>query len=348
MNRAGENIAGRRDKAVDLCKGMGILCVIAGHSSVSPAIKLIIYMFHMPLFFWIGGYLDKCSYPSVKDLFVRKGSRLLYPYVLFGSLIIIYNTAKDTLLGSFEGIRLLKRIIALVYGNYIWENNYDYIGTLWFLPALFWAAVLFNLIKMICGKINCNIYIMAFLVSAVGVILSLVERIYAFRVLFCFEIGCVAVIFYAFGFFWRQTEAGAAKPGKGILLIIAGLLAGMVNSVYMKVAGSSVLRIDMLYLNYGFVPLFIVSALCITVGIYMICRGICGSKFTAYAAHLGENSLIIMITHLYVIQITDMFFHHFDIRQPVLLLSAEIALPCLVSEMIAAFNLFWRKSAFKY
>lgn len=40
---------------VDLIRGIGITLVVIGHTEVPDAIKIIIYSFHMPLFFILAG-----------------------------------------------------------------------------------------------------------------------------------------------------------------------------------------------------------------------------------------------------------------------------------------------------
>lgn len=47
-----------RENWIDFLKGIAILCVIAGHSNLSAEATNIIYMFHMPIFFIISGYLS--------------------------------------------------------------------------------------------------------------------------------------------------------------------------------------------------------------------------------------------------------------------------------------------------
>ncbi|MBU9825037.1 acyltransferase family protein, partial [Rahnella perminowiae] len=65
---------------VDCAKGLGILSVIAGHVFTGLPSE-IIYLFHMPLFFFIGGYLFKPRAP--KTYLLSKAKKLLVPYVLF-------------------------------------------------------------------------------------------------------------------------------------------------------------------------------------------------------------------------------------------------------------------------
>ena len=48
-----------RDKSVDIMLAFGILFVVMGHNYQLPWLFFPAYTFHMPLFFFISGYLFK-------------------------------------------------------------------------------------------------------------------------------------------------------------------------------------------------------------------------------------------------------------------------------------------------
>ena len=48
----------QRDVRIDALRGIGILLMVLGHVHFLPAvIKKLIYAFHIPLFFYLSGYL---------------------------------------------------------------------------------------------------------------------------------------------------------------------------------------------------------------------------------------------------------------------------------------------------
>lgn len=57
----------KRLQYLDLAKAVGMLCVLIGHSFISEKINTVIYAFHMPLFFFISGYLCKPQKSSIKE-----------------------------------------------------------------------------------------------------------------------------------------------------------------------------------------------------------------------------------------------------------------------------------------
>ena len=47
----------KRNDFIDFLKGIGIILVVIGHVSQNERINDFIYSFHMPLFFFISGFL---------------------------------------------------------------------------------------------------------------------------------------------------------------------------------------------------------------------------------------------------------------------------------------------------
>lgn len=127
-----------REQWVDFLKGITIILVVLGHCDLPAFLINTVYLFHMPLFFMISGYLDNSHREnSLWSVVKKKAPRLLWPYLTYGVIVILWKTLTSYgQQGNFT-ILLLKRVAAFVYGNYIWENNHDYIGTMWFLVCLF-------------------------------------------------------------------------------------------------------------------------------------------------------------------------------------------------------------------
>ena len=66
-------------QCVDIAKGIGMLCIIAGHLG-RPEIGHVVFTFHVPLFFLIGGYFFRVA-PGVVGM-AKSARRLLVPYAL--------------------------------------------------------------------------------------------------------------------------------------------------------------------------------------------------------------------------------------------------------------------------
>ena len=88
----------QRQRYLDVAKGIGIILVVIGHcipdastpegiSNKSFAVLFsVIYSFHMPLFFFISGYLSKILYTTADRIssLKKKFERLMIPYFFVG------------------------------------------------------------------------------------------------------------------------------------------------------------------------------------------------------------------------------------------------------------------------
>ena len=123
----------------DIAKGIGMLCVILGHLSLS-AINMVVFTFHMPLFFIISGYFMKKQ--DTRLVIHKKFRQLLIPYFLTCLAIAGVSIVKDLLLGRTDELahNLLLWCYAGFYGS---GNPYSHpfyvkaIGAIWFL---FWST----------------------------------------------------------------------------------------------------------------------------------------------------------------------------------------------------------------
>ena len=131
-----------RNRLISFMQAFGIILVVAGHSTYQlghaghvPSICRWLYTFHMPLFFFISGYLLKYSntrkgiqlsdMPALgKDGFITgKARRLLVPYVIISSVVFIPKTMMSAI--------ALRPVGMLLY------PHTNVIGYFWFLPSLF-------------------------------------------------------------------------------------------------------------------------------------------------------------------------------------------------------------------
>ena len=52
-------IMGKRLAHIDLLKGIGIILVLLGHLPINGIMHMLIYSFHMPLFFFCSGFFSR-------------------------------------------------------------------------------------------------------------------------------------------------------------------------------------------------------------------------------------------------------------------------------------------------
>ena len=123
----------------DIAKGLGIFLVVLGHNSIPSGFFGWIYSFHMPLFFYLSGFLfSNDKYNSTWELVLKKAQTLLLPYLSFFILIYVYwlfviQKVWLNQTGSFQPI------LDFFYGSTHLKTIFT---PLWFLPTLFITEII--------------------------------------------------------------------------------------------------------------------------------------------------------------------------------------------------------------
>ena len=254
---------------VDIAKGIAIILMVVGHSSIPVSFSRYIWSFHMPLFFVISGFLyDADKYKNLLFLIKRRMQTLIVPYVFFS--IIAFIGMYPLELATWEEL-------------YKGWNGY----ALWFIPVLFITEILFNRLYLILRRFNCNIYytleMVILVLLTVGYILSQLN----IHLVFKQEVVLFALFFYGTGFIFKQL---LQKISLSITFTLLSLFLQMVIVQFMP-------GIDMASNRFGcFIP-NIMLALWGTINIILIAKNISVWKDNIMKKTLiwaGKNTLIIM------------------------------------------------------
>lgn len=129
-------MAGKRIAWVDAAKGVAILAVIVGHTSVVPEpLHEAAISFHIPLFFMLAGYTFKPR--GVMEVARKSVSRLLVPWLMLSLFALLPHCADP----AVDGVKL---IATSLFYNLSWSasTTVRFVGMSWFLLALFLARVM--------------------------------------------------------------------------------------------------------------------------------------------------------------------------------------------------------------
>lgn len=129
---------------IDNMKCIGIVLVIFGHLTIPQGLSHWIYLFHMPLFFVISGYLfsDKKLEAPLKDFAKKSALKYLVPYALFGGIQVAYFALKSAAANEPDSPAVRTMILEFLTGQY---------SIFWFLSSLFLAAVIFFAARRMMG-----------------------------------------------------------------------------------------------------------------------------------------------------------------------------------------------------
>lgn len=246
-----------RIEVLDFAKGLAIFLVIMGHATdnlATPLWRLVIYSFHMPLFFLVAGMVvkpvDVTERGSLIDFLRKNFLALVVPFVIWG---LVYSCFSYENFGN------------ILYGTYEMLSKSHSLTSLWFLPVLFlarqWVEILFRGIGKIKSGKNWAVGIAAVLFFLVGLLLPHPHP------------STGTFIGYPFGFDISLVAAGYILVGYLLLPVVKMLkdanimisIMGVLISLGILMCGT-VLRADSLGLsamafnNYGSIPFMFINA----------------------------------------------------------------------------------------
>ena len=279
----------KRDLTLDMMKGLAIIAMIAGHfvGGACYSCYKIIYSFHMPLFFIIAGFLHKKIEISRATL-VKDFKRLVLPYLVVGGIIIIGFTIVDCIQSSANIVYWLK---AVCWGSASQRHqsplfgDFPSIGAVWFLLALFWCKLFFNIIGLISSRLS----IMILISIVISLVCSFIDE-HLINLPLAILPGGASVIFYVTGYSLRRFDVFKKITLKwAAFLMIVWLAATFISPEPLQLSRC----------HFPIYPLSIVGGIAATLLIYY-----CSKRFLYFFPSpatifvwLGEVSLLILCLH---------------------------------------------------
>lgn len=157
---------------IDIAKGIGISCVVLGHVIVLiPQLSVLfnmIYLFHVPLFFFISGFLFKKESKQTYYI-IKKSKQLILPYI--SVFLLLCPVLLYLEFGGFDKF-------LLVFRKFLWggeQLNVILKGVfipMWFLMSLFITQIIYNFLQNILTTRNIHIVVLALY------ILSILQTLY--------------------------------------------------------------------------------------------------------------------------------------------------------------------------
>lgn len=125
----------KRIEWIDIAKGITIMLMVIGHTSIPISISRLIYAFHMPLFFLASGMVTDWDKLRLWQFALHKLHTVMLPFVVYSIMVF----------GLMQITPYHRNIIdCLQYG---WGGY-----ALWFIPVLFIGSVLTKMIYMINNR----------------------------------------------------------------------------------------------------------------------------------------------------------------------------------------------------
>lgn len=119
---------------VDYAKGIAIILVFWGHTTCPESFRPFFYAFHVPLFFWLSGYVFSIKkYPDFKSFFWKKCRTLILP----GAGFLLFSSVIESIIDYASGLAVSFNPIKWFIGIFIEMRGSEYTGVPWFFFCLF-------------------------------------------------------------------------------------------------------------------------------------------------------------------------------------------------------------------
>lgn len=273
-----------RNSAIDITKGIAILLVVVGHQRDIPdLLRSTIFSFHMPLFFIISGlYYKKRSYV---DQIRKDTGRLLMPYAFTCFIFLIWWMLRFSCWGTPDLIK--DKIISCIFGSGSFHSSLilghvPYIGAIWFLLAIFWCRLFYNVILQSFKSLRAQ----HFACIGLAIIATLLDC-YLINLPFSILPGLSAIIFFMIGNSIPIYKC-CLQNNKGLLLLIGA---------FCFVIAINHSHLWMVVCSYGMYPIDIVAGCFGTYIVYIISVLVNKTRFSKFFEWLGKNSMTILCLH---------------------------------------------------
>lgn len=274
---------------INVLKAIGILAVVWGHTGSTTSAYM--YLFHMPLFFFISGYL---YHPKLEKSWLKfcaeKGKRLLVPYLFYLCLItfsqVLYNYLK---LGYFYSDT--STIDLLLGGNHLT----GYYGVFWFVTCMFFVQIIYDLLSR---KLNRP---MLFVSIGLLYFVTWIESRYFSNIFIPFDadVALFAICFFFVGNLFKKYDV---INKRGLLLKISALVSSSVIMVLIIIYGRriSLFTVNMKYRDYSILGLNIIVPLAFAIMLVLLSILIVNYIPVVRQALgiLGQGSMVIMYLHV--------------------------------------------------
>ncbi len=282
---------------IDAAKGLLIICIVFGHVSGEHYYDHFIFSFHVPAFFVLTGILlyekGSCSFAK------KRVWKCVVQYICFNILAI---GMRFLFLLVLDGSNLLHDMkIAILK----FLSGYGMLA-LWYIYSYVIARLLFSFIeKRLCPTMRYITYASSLALSLVCKIVVR-DNIFSFHIfaqesfLGYFLIGLCrsfACAFYIFVGYKGQTIwyliPKTLREKKNILLVSFVLL--LIDGVLVSINGFT----NFAVLNMGRYPILVyICGVTGSWGVLLLCRLMFERKSPKILKYYGQNSLIVMATHM--------------------------------------------------
>lgn len=238
---------------VDMAKGLAIILVIVGHSNfVPPLARMILYIFHIPLFFFLSGFtLNVRKFKTFSDYCLNKLKSLVVPFFILNSFVFLFQLFvmyPDQVL-AFNILHFIKQLLL--------SDRLHIYYQLWFLNVLFLAHIFSYFILK--RRWNAGQWLM--IIVSLLFLVYLGQKVYEkdYYLIWNIDLVPVAMIFILLGVWTKNNLHQLEKYFSVYFLPVGGLLTLLIGGINYRLSGKQ--TVDLYYQQIGNHLLFYIAAI---------------------------------------------------------------------------------------
>lgn len=273
---------------IDYAKVVGIFLVVFGHTSVPGYLYNAIFSFHMPLFFFISGYLFSFKkYDSYKHFLYKRSKQLVVPYFYLNIITYIFWFFIGRKFGndSTKDIPFYTPIIGVFYGNGTGDYLVHNIAS-WFLACLFIVENLFYL----CFK-NIETNKRGYLLTGFTIVGYLDYTYDPIRWPWSFNVALIALVFYGLANIYKK-EIDKFLQIRAVFLVLLMLLFFPIYIFFFTINKGVNLNSNY-YHNYWYFWPGALSGILIVIIISRLLELVFGKR--NFIEYISKNTIIILV-----------------------------------------------------
>lgn len=273
---------------IDIYKSIGILLMIMGHIGFGKEFDFFIHAFHMPMFFFISGFLyNSKKNVGFKEYFFKKFRSLIVPYISFGFIHFIVSIFMYGL--NFDYLTNLL---------FINTDGLPIAGALWFLTALFFVDIFYFMIDKFIKK---DLY--KFLVIVLMFVFSLCFK-QIFGIILPYALGSAmsGLLIFFIGYKLKDRIVNI----NFLLLLVFTILNGLLifTNGYVNMRTETYSNVLLFYLNS------VLSSI-ILINYSLLIDNILKSNFISkFLQSVGRNSIVYVCLNQLVILLINKYFNY--------------------------------------
>ena len=166
---------------IDVAKFFFIVAIVLGHALNDGVLRMYVFSFHVPAFFFISGYTSKGIDRKFSEYLIKRVKGILIPYFAFSILSILAFAIISKVIPTVSQVidcDIINNLKVMIYGNSK-PDVMKYNSPLWFLPCMFCVSLISWCSEFIGKKLNPDAVrvVTILLCSAGGVFFSYNESI---------------------------------------------------------------------------------------------------------------------------------------------------------------------------